>query len=79
MIAGGLWKSRPRKLTDVHPWRPRRSAYGELVQWDTSDHDWLEGRGERVRYLVRLIDGRAVGDIPSGKDSGTQAPIPYRP
>jgi len=40
----------------VHPWRPRRKAYGELVQWDTSDHDWLEGRGERVRYLVRLID-----------------------
>ena len=27
-----------------------------MVQWDTSDHDWLEGRGERVRYLVRLID-----------------------
>lgn len=56
MIQGGLWKSRPRKLTDVHFWRPRRSGYGELVQWDTSDHDWLEGRGERVRYLVRLID-----------------------
>jgi hypothetical protein len=27
-----------------------------LTQWDTSDHDWLEGRGEPVRYLVRLID-----------------------
>jgi hypothetical protein len=26
------------------------------VQWDTSEHDWLEGRGEPVRYLVRLID-----------------------
>jgi hypothetical protein len=25
------------------------------VQWDTSDHDWLEGRGP-VRYLVRMID-----------------------
>jgi len=25
------------------------------VQWDTSEHDWLEGRGP-VRYLVRLID-----------------------
>jgi hypothetical protein len=31
-------------------------AFGELVQWDTSEHDWLEGRGEPVRYLVRLID-----------------------
>ena len=28
---------------------------GELVQWDTSEHDWLEGRGP-VRYLVRMID-----------------------
>ena len=56
MMQNGLWTSRPGKLSDVHPWRPRRSGYGELVQWDTSDHDWLEGRGERVRYLVRLID-----------------------
>jgi hypothetical protein len=56
MIEAGLWKSQPRKLKEVHNWRPRRSGYGELVQWDTSDHDWLEGRGEPVRYLVRLID-----------------------
>lgn len=56
MIGAGLWRSRPRKVKQVHPWRPRRSCAGELVQWDTSEHDWLEGRGERVRYLVRLID-----------------------
>ena len=56
MIESGLWQSRPRSLKEVHVWRPRRSCCGELVQWDTSDHDWLEGRGERVRYLVRLID-----------------------
>jgi len=56
MIEAGLWKSQPRKLKEVHGWRPRRSCYGELVQWDTSDHDWLEGRGDGVRYLVRMID-----------------------
>jgi transposase len=56
MVAEGLWRSRPRKLKEVHSWRPRRSCYGELVQWDTSDHDWLEGRGDSVRYLVRMID-----------------------
>lgn len=56
MIAEGLWQSRPRSVQQVHLWRPRRSGYGELVQWDTSEHDWLEGRGEPVRYLVRLID-----------------------
>src|SRR5271169_2801227 len=55
MIAAGLWKPGSRRIQDVHGWRPRRSAFGELVQWDTSTHDWLEGRGP-VRYLVRLID-----------------------
>jgi len=39
----------------VHVWRPRRSRYGELVQWDTSEHDWLEGRGEKL-YLIAMID-----------------------
>src|SRR5579864_5641461 len=55
MMAAGLWKSRPRRLLQRHPWRARRAGCGELVQWDTSTHDWLEGRGE-ARYLVRLID-----------------------
>src|SRR5713226_708676 len=56
MMGAELWKSRPRKTKEVHCWRPRRSGYGELVQWDTSDHDWLEGRGEAVKHLVRMID-----------------------
>ena len=56
MVAAELWKARPRKLGEKHFWRPRRSGYGELVQWDTSNHDWLEGRGEAVRYLVKWID-----------------------
>jgi transposase len=55
MITAGLWKSRSRRSEELHCWRPRRSGFGDLVQWDTSDHDWLEGRGP-VRYLVRLID-----------------------
>ncbi len=55
MMQAGLWKPRSRKSEQVHCWRPRRSSFGELVQWDTSEHDWLEGRGP-VRYLVRMID-----------------------
>ena len=55
MTEAGIWKPGSRKMQEVHQWRPRRSAFGELVQGDTSDHDWLEGRGP-VRYLVRLID-----------------------
>jgi hypothetical protein len=56
MVAAGLWKAQARKLGEAHFWRARRSGYGELVQWDTSNHDWLESRGEPVRYLVRMID-----------------------
>ena len=56
MRAEGIWQSKGRKVKEVHPWRARRSHYGELVQWDTSDHDWLEGRGEAVPHLVRMID-----------------------
>ncbi len=56
MMAEGIWQSKGRKVKAVHQWRPRRSHYGELVQWDTSDHDWLEGRGEAVHHLVRMID-----------------------
>ena len=55
MIDAGMWQSKPQRLLEVHTWRPRRSGFGELVQWDTSEHDWLEGRGP-VRYLVRMID-----------------------
>src|SRR5580693_5899490 len=55
MSEAGMWQPGSRKIQEVHGWRPRRSGFGELVQWDTSDHDWLEGRGP-VRYLVRMID-----------------------
>ena len=56
MIADGLWESKTGKVSEIHQWRERRSHYGDLGQWDTSTHDWLEGRGEPVRYLVRMID-----------------------
>ena len=55
MIGAGLWKANTRQSQAVHAWRARRSGFGELVQWDTSTHDWLEGRGP-VRYLVKMID-----------------------
>ena len=55
MMAAGLWRRRKQKVEQVHVWRARRSARGELVQWDTSEHDWLEGRGEKI-YLIHMID-----------------------
>jgi hypothetical protein len=55
MIGGKLWRTKKEKVKAVHAWRPRRSRFGELVQWDTSEHDWLEGRGEQL-YLIAMID-----------------------
>jgi hypothetical protein len=55
MMRAKLWRGKKEKVQQVHTWRPRRSRWGELVQWDTSEHDWLEGRGERL-YLIAMID-----------------------
>lgn len=55
MLRAKLWRGKKSKVHDVHIWRPRRSRFGELVQWDTSEHDWLEGRGEKL-YLIAMID-----------------------
>jgi len=55
MMAAGLWRGRKQRVETVHEWRLRRSCRGELVQWDTSEHDWLEGRGEKI-YLIHMID-----------------------
>ncbi len=52
-----LWRAGRRKPEKKpHVWRERRSRFGELVQWDTSDHDWLEGRGSERLYLISMID-----------------------
>jgi hypothetical protein len=49
LITAGLRRARRRRVEEVHVWRARRSC------WDTSVHDWLEGRGPRL-YLVAMID-----------------------
>jgi len=55
MMEEKLWRGRARGNEPAHVWRERRSRFGELVQWDTSDHEWLEGRGPRF-YLIAMID-----------------------
>lgn len=54
LIEAGLWK-RKRRREQHRSRRPRRSCFGELVQMDTSLHEWTEGRGETM-VLITLID-----------------------
>ncbi len=55
MIKGKLWRAQSQRVEKIHPWRQRRSRVGELVQWDTSEHAWLEERGPKL-YLISMID-----------------------
>jgi transposase len=55
MIEAKLWRARKQHVEKIHEWRPRRSRFGELVQWDTSEHNWLEGRGDEI-LLINMID-----------------------
>jgi len=63
LMAEGLWLGQ-RKREKHRQRRPRRECFGELVQMDTSIHDWLEGRGETM-VLVAMIDD-ATGRIEAG-------------
>ena len=54
LLAEGLWQ--PQRRREQHrSRRPRRACLGELVQMDTSIHDWTEGRGEDM-VLIHMID-----------------------
>ena len=55
MVDGKLWRPRRQRIEKIHEWRQRRSRAGELVQWDTSEHAWLEDRGPKL-YLIGMID-----------------------
>lgn len=63
-IKEGLWKPRRSRSKSEHrAWRQRRSAYGEMIQFDGSYHHWFEdrnGTGE-VCLLVAIDD--ATGKI----------------
>lgn len=56
MREAGLWRARTQRVEQVHVWRPRRSRFGEMVQWDSSLHDWLEARGPRLALIAMLDD-----------------------
>ena len=55
MIEEGLWTVKRRGERHRRA-RPRRAAVGELVQWDSSDHAWLEERYPGRLALVTMID-----------------------
>ena len=55
MIQGGLWESKRRKARHRKA-RPRRVAFGELIQWDSSEHEWFEKRVSGKFVLIKMHD-----------------------
>lgn len=45
------WKKQPKHRS----WREPSAREGQMLQFDTSDHEWLEGRGPRL-YLIGGAD-----------------------
>lgn len=54
LLREGLWE-RKRHRDKHRQRRERRACFGEMVQADASEHDWLEGRGP-ILTLVGMID-----------------------
>jgi hypothetical protein len=55
LLEESLWQ--PSRHRDQHRMRrERRPCFGELVQADGSEHDWLEGRGPRMVLIVFIDD-----------------------
>jgi transposase len=55
MMQIGLWTGRKDHKRRVHSPRARKANFGQLIQIDTSNHDWFEDRGPRS-HLVTFID-----------------------
>ena len=55
MIDEGLWEAKRRKARHRKA-RPRRAAFGELIQWDSSEHEWFEKRMSGKFVLIKMHD-----------------------
>jgi len=69
MLAAGLLVNDLRRWRRSRRRRLRKARFGEMVQMDGSEHDWLEGRGGRCVLMVIVDDatGRKQGLFYSGK------------
>jgi uncharacterized short protein YbdD (DUF466 family) len=65
MIDLELWQDRSRKLkSHYRAWRPRKDYFGEMLQYDGSEHQWFEGQEGKCSLLLAIDD--ATGQITQG-------------
>jgi hypothetical protein len=69
MIEEGLWKPKRRRARHRKA-RPRRAAFGELIQWDSSDHAWFEDRFPG-RFVLIQMHAPTTLEPPTGRSRST--------
>ena len=62
MIERGLWRPKPRRAKH-RQWRERKACYGQMVQMDSSEHDWFEGRGEQCELILMIDDATSAATL----------------
>ncbi|NQS88826.1 ISNCY family transposase [Patescibacteria group bacterium] len=61
LLEKGSYEKR-KKQPKHRSWREPKPKEGMMLQYDTSDHDWLEGRGPRIKLIGAIDD--ATGNVP---------------
>ena len=75
IIADGLWVPHSKRKPRIYQPRYRRDFLGELVQIDSSHHDWFEGRADKCCLLVFIDD--ATGRLMNLRFSETESAFDY--
>ncbi len=60
----GIGSPRKRRPAKYRRRRDRRPQAGQMILWDGSHHDWLEGRGPRLCLMAAIDD--ATGEVLPG-------------
>lgn len=75
MTAEGIWTPRVRRQQPTHrTWRPRREAYGQMIQFDGSYHPWFEDRAPEACLLAAIDD--ATGQVPMAQFMDHEGVVP---
>ena len=74
--ARGRGSPRPRRAPRHRRRRERRPQAGQMILWDGSSHDWLEGRGPRLCLMGAVDD--ATGELLAGAHfTEKEGTVPY--
>jgi hypothetical protein len=62
MIRAGFWTVSSKGNKEHRRWRERKACRGEMIQMDTSVHDWFDVGSDHKFYCIAMIDD-ATSDI----------------